>query len=167
MAQDGERPIAIVDIDGVVADVRHRVHHVRRRPKDWDAFFAAAAADPPHPEGIALVQRLAEDHDVVYLTGRPVHLKGDTEAWLDRHGIGGHRLLMRRAGDRRPAAAVKVGILRDLARRREVAIVVDDDPVVVAAVREAGWPVFHADWEERAAEDERSLRAAQEAEGRT
>ena len=36
------RPLAIVDIDGVVADVRHRLHHLDRRPKNWSAFFAAA-----------------------------------------------------------------------------------------------------------------------------
>ena len=27
-----ERPLAIVDIDGVLADVRHRLVHVQRRP---------------------------------------------------------------------------------------------------------------------------------------
>ena len=38
-----ERPLAIVDIDGVVADVRHRLVHVQSRPKDWDAFFDASS----------------------------------------------------------------------------------------------------------------------------
>jgi hypothetical protein len=165
--RDGERPLAVVDIDGVVADVRHRVHHVRRRPKDWGAFFAAAAADPPHAQGVELVRRLAEDHDVVYLTGRPVHLLADTEAWLDRHGIGGHPVVMRPEGDRRPAAVVKVEILRRLARRRRVGVVVDDDAVVVAAVDRAGYPTLHADWERRPAEDEQTMLAAQEVEGRT
>ena len=65
------RPLAIVDLDGVVADVRHRLHHLTGRRKDWDAFFAAAPDDPPHPEGLAVVQRLEVDHDVIYLTGRP------------------------------------------------------------------------------------------------
>jgi len=33
-----------VSIDGVLADVHHRLHHIARRPKDWPAFFAAAHA---------------------------------------------------------------------------------------------------------------------------
>ena len=38
--------LAVFDIDGVLADVRHRVHLVdRRRHRDWDAFFAAAVSD--------------------------------------------------------------------------------------------------------------------------
>ena len=162
-----DRPLAVVDIDGVVADVRHRLVHVQSRRKDWDAFFAAAVDDPPHEDGLAVVRRLAEDHEVVYLTGRPRKLLADTEAWLERHGIGGHRIVMRPERDRRPAAQVKLGLLRDLARRRTVGIVVDDDPVVVAAMDKAGYPTFHATWEQRAIEQDAALRTAQEGEGRT
>ena len=49
------RPLAIIDLDGVVADARHRLHHLETRPKDWDAFFAAAVDDDAHPEGVAIV----------------------------------------------------------------------------------------------------------------
>jgi len=28
----------IVDIDGTLADVEHRVHHVQNEPKDWKSF---------------------------------------------------------------------------------------------------------------------------------
>lgn len=162
-----ERPLAVVDIDGVVADVRHRLRYVERNPKDWDAFFAAAEHDQPHPEGVAVVQRLAQDHDVVFLTGRPERLRAGTRAWLRRHGLDGHRLMMRPEGDRRPAAQVKVRILTGLARERQVAIVVDDDPVVIATVKDAGFATFHADWEARSTDADQALLDAQEAEGRT
>ena len=62
--------LAVFDIDGVVADVRHRLHHLAGRPKDWDGFFDAAADDPPLPTGIALVAELAQRHEIVWLTGR-------------------------------------------------------------------------------------------------
>lgn len=162
-----ERSLAIVDIDGVVADVRHRLHHVEGRRKDWDAFFAAAVHDEPHPEGLAVVRRLEEGHDVVFLTGRPAHLRDETLEWLERHGIGGHPLHMRPAGDRRPNRQVKLEQLRDLARGRTVAVVVDDDPAVVTAMAAAGYPTLQADWEARSGEDERALRTAQEVEGRS
>ena len=50
--------LAVFDIDGVVADVRHRLHHLERH-RSWHAFFAAAADDPLLPEGARLVADLA------------------------------------------------------------------------------------------------------------
>lgn len=161
------RPLAVVDIDGVVADVRHRLRYVASRPKNWDAFFAAARHDPPHEEGLALVRRLGVDHDVVFLTGRPRRTRRDTEAWLARHGLDGHRLVMRPDGDRRPATLVKAEALARLARDRPIGIVVDDDPDVLRAVEAAGFPTFAATWESRPPGGQAVLRDAQQAEGRT
>ena len=161
------RPLAIVDLDGVVADVRHRLHHLRRRRKDWDAFFSAAPADAVHPEGAAIVATLAAEHELVFVTGRPGHLAPATQRWLDEHGFGGHRLVMRPPGDRRPAAVVKVELVRALANGRRIGIVVDDDPDVLAAMRRAGHPTFVADWEAPADEDDEALHRAQEGDGRT
>src|SRR5688500_20208828 len=95
-----ERPLAIIDIDGVVADVRHRLHHLRGRRKNWGEFFGAAARDTLHPEGAAIVATLAADHEVVFLTGRPSHLASATADWLDEHGLGGPRVVMPPPGDR-------------------------------------------------------------------
>jgi thiamine monophosphate synthase len=72
-------------------------------------------------------------------------------------------VLLRRAGDRRPARLVKVEILRRLAAERTVGLLVDDDPEVLEAARAAGFDVLPADW--MPAED--TLRAAQEVEGET
>ncbi len=162
-----ERPLAIVDIDGVVADVRHRLHHIERRPKDWDAFFAAAPDDPPHTEGVAVVQRLAEDHDIVFLTGRPGWLRAATEAWLEANGIGGHQVVMRPRNDRRPAARVKLELVRKLSAGRQLDVIVDDDEAVVSALQDAGYPVYTADWERRSAAEEATLLEAQEVSGET
>jgi hypothetical protein len=167
VADDETRLVAAVDIDGVVADVRHRLHHLERKPKDWKAFFAAAVNDPSHPVGLQVVQRLALDHEVVFLTGRPRNLERDTMRWLEQNGLGGHTLLMRPDRDRRPAAVVKVETLLRLYGVDGVVLVVDDDLDVLQAMKRAGFNTFHADWEARAAADEQSLREAQEHDGRT
>jgi len=164
---DTSRPIAVFDIDGVVADVRHRLKYVEQKPKNWFAFFAAAKKDPTHPRGVELVRQYAEDHEIIYVTGRPKHLRSDTEAWLDLHDIGGHRLIMRPGGDRRPAAVVKVEILQTLSQGRQVAVVVDDDEKVMKAVAAAGFPTLHATWEKRGEDEQTALDFAQESEGRT
>jgi hypothetical protein len=157
------RPLAVIDIDGVVADVRHRLHLVESRPKRWDDFFASSADDPPLETGVALVLELAADHDVVWLTGRPERNRALTERWLAAHGLPTSPLLMRQERDFRPARIAKREQLRRLRRDREVAVVVDDDPDVVATLTEDGFPVRLADWLPHSS----TLRTAQEKEGRT
>jgi hypothetical protein len=154
---------AVVDIDGVLADVGHRLHHIERRPKDWDGFFAAAVDDPVLPEGLAVVRRLAVDHAIVYVTGRPERCRRDTVDWFARFDIPAGDLLMRRDRDHRPARQVKLGIVRSLAEQGTVDVVVDDDAAVCRTLRAAGFPVLEADW----AREQPELFEAQEIEGRT
>jgi phosphatidate phosphatase APP1 len=141
-----KRAYAAVDLDGVVADVRHRLHHIEGGRKDWEAFFAGIADDPVHPEGLAVAKELAREHELVYLSGRPERTRAPTEQWLAHHGAPTGTVLLRRDGDRRPARVTKVGILRRLARERPVAVLVDDDAAVCRAAREAGFTVMEATW---------------------
>jgi hypothetical protein len=158
-----QRPLAVFDVDGVLADVRHRLHHLESRPKNWDGFFRDAVHDPPLAEGIALCRESAKDCEVVYVTGRPEHCRRDTLAWFARHGLPEGRLSMRRGGDRRPARMAKPQLLAGLARNRVVAVVVDDDEQVCDAYEAAGWTVMRARWMESAP----LLEQAQEQDGRT
>lgn len=134
--------IAVVDIDGVLADAGHREHFVAQRPKDWDAFFAAVGADPPITAGLELVAELAREHEVVLLSGRPERTRADTQAWLAAHGVTAARVVLRPDADRRPARLFKTGALRRLAPPEQVAVVVDDDPAVVAEVTRIGYPAM-------------------------
>lgn len=156
-------PFAVFDVDGVVADVRHRLHHVARRPKDWAGFFAAADRDTPLAEGIDLANEYARTHRLVWLTGRPESLRAVTHRWLTANRLPVGVLLMRPLQDHRPARLFKCERLRTLALTGTVDVVVDDDPRVVALLRRRGWPVRLADW----VPYEQTLREAQEAEGRT
>jgi hypothetical protein len=153
--------LAVFDIDGVVADVRHRLHHLDR-PKSWSSFFAEAAEDPLLDPGARLVADLSGQHEVVWLTGRPEWLRAITETWLVEHGLPEGELHMRPAHDHRPARLFKVGVLDRLATRG-IAAFVDDDPEVVDAAVAAGYPAALAEWVPRDA----TLRDAQERLGRT
>ena len=162
-----DRPLAVFDVDGVLADVRHRLRHVERRPKDWDAFFAAAVDDPPLETGLALARESARDCEVVYVTGRPERCRADTLAWFQRHGLPEGRLAMRSSRDRRPARLAKPELLRRLAGDRAVAVVVDDDVQVCDAYEAAGFRVLRATWMTAPGPEQLALSEAQEAEGRT
>jgi hypothetical protein len=162
-SQRGHPVTAAIDIDGVLADVRHRLHHVERRPKDWDAFFSAAVADPPLAEGLKVAHELAAVCDIVYLSGRPEFCRADTLGWLDRHGLPKGDLWLRPHRDRRPARLVKVELLDRLSESKPVTVLVDDDPLVCEAAREAGYDVLPATWMGRAP----TLLEAQEGDGAT
>ena len=157
------RMVAVIDIDGVVADVRHRLHHVTGRPKRWGAFFAAAADDGLLAEGEHTAHRLAEVYDVVYLSGRPERLRGVTDGWLRRFRLPDGPLLLRPDGDSRPSRVYKLEALRRLSATATVVVLVDDDPRVLEAAREAGFDVLPATW----MGEHSSLREAQERDGRT
>lgn len=156
-------PLAVFDIDGVLADVRHRLHFVEQRRKDWDGFFGAAVDDPPLAQGVELARASAADCEVVYVTGRPERCRADTRAWFARHGLPEGELAMRGERDRRPARQAKLQLLQRLAADRVVAVVVDDDLQVCAAYEDAGFRVIRADWMGA----EPALQAAQDDEGRT
>jgi phosphoglycolate phosphatase-like HAD superfamily hydrolase len=157
-----QRSIAVFDIDGVVADVRHRLHHIEGGRRRWDAFFRAAGEDLLLPEGAALVADLGRRHDIVWLTGRPEWLRSVTTTWLSAHGLPSDELHLRPNGDYRPAPRYKVDVLRRLSDRG-IAAVVDDDELVVDSAAAAGFPTVLADWVPRAG----SLRRAQDRDGRT
>jgi hypothetical protein len=152
----------------VIADVRHRLHHVERKPKDWAAFFGAMGADRLLPEGrdVAL-EAVAAGHAVVYLTGRNESYRTTTSAWLTANGLPEGPLVMRAENDRRPARQYKPEALRRIARAADVVAVVDDDEAVVRVLRAAGWPVRHATWMTAPPDAQQSLFEAQEVEGRS
>jgi hypothetical protein len=154
--------IAVFDIDGVVADVRHRLHHLTSRPKDWDGFFFSAADDPPLAPGLALAAELGAKHDLVWLTGRPEWLRRVTTNWLVAHDLPVAELNMRPNNDRRPARLYKLSVLRRLADRKIAAFIDDDDEVIEAALT-AGYPAVLADWLPRA----QTMRDAQDRLGRS
>ena len=160
---------AVFDIDGVLADVRHRLHFVAHPPKDWDSFFDAAVHDTVlEPGRQAVAQQVAAGRQIVYVTGRPEGCLLATRGWLEHHGFPQGQIYMRGRNDRRPARIVKPELLRRLARTGSLGIAFDDDEAVVKALHSAfsELEVIHVRWmTEPDLQD--TLFAAQEDEGRT
>ncbi|MFF9605464.1 hypothetical protein ACF1GY_24725 [Streptomyces sp. NPDC014684] len=163
MTDSSARPVAVFDLDNTLADTAHRQHFLESRPRDWDAFFAAAPADPPLAEGVELALETARECEIVYLTGRPERCRRDTLDWLAAHGLPEGRVHMRGDADRRPARFTKLETLRRLAQGRRVRVLVDDDELVCDDAERAGFAVVRARWADRSA----ALEDAQEREGRT
>lgn len=139
--------LAVLDIDGVVADVRHRLHHLAAPAPDWPAFWRAATDDDVLPVGAACARELARKHDLVWLTGRPEKLRDLTRQWLADHELPYGRLLMHPGSySTLPTRQFKLGTLLDLTRSHPIHTIVDDDPAVIDLLCSADLPVHLATW---------------------
>jgi predicted kinase len=101
--------IVLCDIDGTLADLRHRLHHIEGGKRDWDSFFAEVAKDGFREDVWEQVVMDADEHDarIIFLSGRSEVARDDTEEWLwDEVGVM-PVVLMRREYDRRPDTEVK------------------------------------------------------------
>ena len=137
--------LALLDIDGVLANDGHRIDHALN--KRWSQYFdpKLVGRDALWEEGKALADSLIEDGWVVgYLTGRRTILRVVTEQWLDAHEFPIGRLIMREQAwynekVKVPLADFKVEIIKDLLTRADVEDIVlyDDDPSVVSAIKDA------------------------------
>lgn len=128
----------IVDIDGTLADVEHRVHHVRAEKKNWRAFNDAMGEDALNIWCAGLIKAMrTQGFEILFVTGRDDNYRAITEAWMHRHGIEYEALFMRHAVDFRGDDEVKKDIyLNQIRGKWDVLFVVDDRMSVVKMWRE-------------------------------
>lgn len=81
--------ILVWDVDGTLANIEHRRHHVRGEgKKNWAAFNREMSNDTPHDDIIWLFQTLSMQVDVMVIaSGRGEEDREKTEAWLRKHGM--------------------------------------------------------------------------------
>jgi len=131
----------LFDIDGTIADLTHRLPHIQKMPKDWDAFFDACGDDTPIQHIIDLAFALCAYAPVVYVSGRSERVRESTARWLIKHGLPTGQIYMRRDGDYRPDHEIKVELLAQLrADGFEPIMAFDDRNQVVEMWRANGIP---------------------------
>lgn len=138
----------IVDIDGTLADVEHRVHHVRQEPKNWRAFNQAMEKDDLNPWCRDLITAMkGQNVEVLLVTGRDEDYRAQTESWLSKHEVAYDHLWMRQASDYRGDDTVKKEIYQiDILPTYEILFVVDDRQSVVKMWRSIGLVCLQCDW---------------------
>ena len=130
--------IVIFDIDGTLADVSERVHHLHKKPKDWDAFFKGIPRDKAIHSMVRLCNILYNAGiKIVLCSGRSEQYRPETVEWLARHGVPYDELLLRRDKDKRSDAVVKRELLSGMDRAK-ILFVVEDRRGVVEMWRSEG-----------------------------
>jgi uncharacterized HAD superfamily protein len=133
------KKIIIFDIDGTLADCRHRQVFVQGKEKNWKKFFGAADHDEPI-EGIVHLLKIlwrSKECKIILCTGRPESMRPRTLRWLEKYEICYDELLMRREGDFRQDAVVKKEMLIKLGKEN-VLFAIDDRKQVVEMWRREG-----------------------------
>jgi hypothetical protein len=104
-------------MDGVLSDAANRQHYLEDPlGRDWHAFFDACGDDPLVDEVARLIELLDDDLRLVLLTARPLRVRPQTLAWLERYRLRWDLLVMRDAGDFSPSAEFKRDTVDELRR---------------------------------------------------
>lgn len=146
-------PCVIFDLDGTLADLSHRLHHIQNKPKNWPAFFDAMAEDSLIPS-VAWLFRAVRNSRVpvgspmpqdqespvaIICSGRPDNYRELTQRWLFAHCLAPYALYMRSEGDYRADDIVKRELLAKIREDGfDPLLVVDDRDRVVNMWRDEG-----------------------------
>lgn len=138
--------IVVVDLDGTIADLSHRLHYIKGKNKDWESFYDEVDKDKPIENIIYLISVLHERHKILFLTGRSGVCSYKTNDWIEKHLYIPYMiesdLMMRKEGDHRPDTEVKPELLKKYLKYNpdsEVAFILDDRNSMVKKWRELGF----------------------------
>ena len=130
--------IVIFDIDGTIADISDRIHHVKKKPKNWKAFFAGMAQDKTIHSMVALCNILySAGVTVILCSGRNEQHRKETVDWMARQGVNYHDLRLRADGDMRSDVMAKREMLAGIDKDK-ILFVVEDRSRIVEMWRSEG-----------------------------
>jgi hypothetical protein len=152
--------LAYFDLDGTLADRRHRSnYYLPNGQVDWAQVYAPEkiVKDPLLDEGYAHHQRIAaEGAEIYYLTARKEQNRPATAEWLDAHGFSVERLIMKPDNETRQGSLWKLAwfetlIAEDGHAGRTIVVIDNSTQLLIDLNRRAledGWPVetILADW---------------------
>lgn len=123
----------IFDIDGTLADIGHRLHHIKGEKKDWYGFNSRMKDDGLKFDIYMLYEMCKSRYKIAIVTGRFEEYREVTTDWLMRNGIYWDELHMRPSEDYRSDDIIKQDILKKHFQdnSRQIRFVVDDRDRVV------------------------------------
>lgn len=140
----------MIDLDGTLANIDHRLHFVTGEKKNYDAFYGAVSGDTVN-DWCRLTMALFEKQGfkVIIVSARRQNTEETTRYWLAENNVKYSRLeLLRPDGDSTPDQELKRAWLKSYGAER-VIFVVDDREKVCRMWREEGLTVLRcSDWKE-------------------
>lgn len=142
----------IVDLDGTLALIDHRVHHVRKKPKDFKRFFAEQHKDLPRMPLVEILSVLSHSFKIIIFTARPERYRSETIDWIIKHKLPVHQIRMRPEGHSGSDVEVKKEMYEEYMKENpdtKIVCVFDDRQGVVDYWRSIGLDCYQVQkWEE-------------------
>ena len=137
-------PAIVFDMDGVLSDASRRQHYLDWPMHDWDAFFEACGDDELIDEVARLLDVLDPALGIVLLTARPLRVRPQTLAWLDRYELRWDLLIMREHGDYQASRQFKRRSVAELRGRGfDLQLAFEDDRRNVDMFHSEGVPCIY------------------------
>ncbi len=138
----------IVDLDGTLCNVDHRVHYVQQEKKNWKLFNQEMINDQLNNWCYELIESMRNEKcDILFVTGRGEEYRKETEKWLFDHDVKYDHLYMRELKDSRSDNIIKNEIYENkIASQFQILFVVDDRLSVVKMWRSIGLVCLQCDW---------------------
>ncbi len=131
----------LFDLDGTIADIKHRRKFLEQSSPDWKSFNKLMGDDKPNLALVELYKTLwkSGEYELIILTGRNEEYRCLTEQWLVWNEIPFSNLLMRADKDFRADHIIKEEMLHSLqSLGKDILFVVDDRKQVVDMWRRNG-----------------------------
>ena len=131
----------IFDIDGTLANIQHRIHFLKTKPKNWNKFNRGLAEDSPYEDIIWLLKLMqSAGKRIVICSGRSEYQRAATEKWLaEVANVTYEKLYMRASDDYRDDSIVKKELLDQMrSEGYDPVMAIDDRDRVVNMWREQG-----------------------------
>ena len=148
MTGASQKKVVLFDMDGTLADIRHRRVFLDQSPPDWKSFNAAIGDDTPNDPIVSLYKTLWDSgaYELILVTGRNERFRKVTEQWLAWNEIPFERMLMRADRDSRADHIIKEEILDQLLDEGcSIHFTVDDRQQVVDMWRSRGITCLQCD----------------------
>lgn len=159
----GDTKYVLVDLDGTVCNVAHRLHLAQA--KEWDDFHALLMDDEPVAEIVELLRMIefaasvGWPVEILAVTGRGEQWRGLTFDWFTKHSIPIDEVLMRPTDDYTPDGELKIRLIEQYFAERygpgqaaatnRVLFAIEDRDRVVEAYRNYGikcWQVAQGEY---------------------
>lgn len=141
------QPCIVIDIDGTLANVDHRLHFMKGERKNWPGFFKEMVNDTLNKWCNTIINKFKKDHIIVLASGRPDNYKKETLTWLEGNEVAYDFLYMRPRNDSRRDDIVKEIILDfEILPRFKPLFFVDDRKQVVEMYRNRGMTVLQCEF---------------------
>ncbi len=134
------RKAIIVDLDGTLCNIDHRLHFLQKEKKDWHQFHQSCENDTVEPWCQQIIESMKQSSfTIVLMTGRDDGYEDITKSWLTKNKIPYDLLLMRKSGDHRADHTIKWELFCEhLKNNYEIEFVLEDRKSVVEMWREKG-----------------------------